>query len=217
MQAGLLSEACKEHKSLTSTYVLMLSMGIENAQNIFLLWYFQHFEENLGIILFFFLNSLFQVWRHSCGFGYRGQERKWTLIKRHVFVGGFQYCDLWQAWITISIFFIFQCLVYKALQSAYSQHSYYPYQCLSTSTYSIGALYPIDTENILISLARATSIALILGLQHFPKVGHMRAVYSNVSKHCRKHVLIRCSLLFKFTCYVQFFTKKNFQSIVFFI
>lgn len=55
MQAGLLSEACKEHKSLTSTYVLMLSMGIENAQNIFLLWYFQHFEENLGIILFFFL------------------------------------------------------------------------------------------------------------------------------------------------------------------
>lgn len=145
MQAELLSETWKGHKSLTSSYVLMLSMGIENAQNIFLLWYFQHFEENLSIILFF-LNSLFQVWRHSCGFGYTAQDRKWTLIKRHMFVGGFQYCYLSQVWITISIFFIFQCLVYKGLCRTYSQHSYYHSQCLSTSTYTIWALHPIDKK-----------------------------------------------------------------------
>lgn len=36
----LLSEAWREHKQLTSIYILMLSMGIENAQNIFLIRYF---------------------------------------------------------------------------------------------------------------------------------------------------------------------------------
>lgn len=89
-----------------------------------------------------------------------------------MFVGGFQFRDLWQAWITISIFLIFQCLVYKPLWNAASQHSQYQYQCLSTSTYIIWVLHPIDTECILVSLARATTIALILGLQHFSKAGH---------------------------------------------
>lgn len=215
-----LSESCsvrawRKHKSLTSSYVLMLSMGIERCSNYFLALIFSTFWKKFVLYLFFLI--LFFKCGGTLVVLVRGQERKWTLIKRHMFVGGFQFCDLWQAWITISIFFIFQCLVYKALWSAYSQHSYYQYQCLSTSTYRIWELHSLATESILVSLARATSIALMLGLQHFSKVGHMRAAYSNVSNPSRKHFLIRCSQLLKFTCYVQFFHNKKFQSIVFFI
>lgn len=86
---ALLCEAWREHKSHTSSYILMLNMGMERchfvvAQIICLLWYFQHFEEYLSISIF--LNPLFPVLEVLLCVVYSAQQIKWTLIKRHTFV-----------------------------------------------------------------------------------------------------------------------------------
>lgn len=68
-------------------------------------------------------------------------------------------------------FLYFQHLVYRAFWSSYSQHSYYQHQCLNISTYRTWVVHPPYTESILVSLAKASSIALSFGLQHFSRVG----------------------------------------------
>lgn len=123
----------------------------------------------------------------------------------------------WQAQTAISIFFIFQGLVYRAFWSTYSQRSYYQRQCLSTSTYRVLVVHPLYTENTLVSLATASSIDLIFGLQHFSRIGHTWTVYSNIWNPCWKHFFIKKKkgvfyqvlTIIKVSGYVQFLTKKK--------
>lgn len=189
------------------------------AQIICLLWYFQHFEEYLSISIF--LNPLFPVLEVLLCVVYSAQQIKWTLIKRHTFVASSTVFKYLKKLTSTDNNFHFFCFSMPSLQGfleyLFSSIRKISASAFSTCSSSIWAVHPVCTESVLFSLARASNITLIFGLQYFARVGHMWVVYSNIWNSHLYCFLIRYSLLLRLPGYVQFLTQKKFQSIVFFI